>query len=377
MSFKFIHTSDWQIGKVFRFVNQETMGILQEARLNAISRIGEIAAERGIRHVLVAGDVYDVEQPKDEDLGRPVERMRSARTVQWHLLPGNHDPHRPEGLWARLQKRDIPDNVHFLLEQKPALLEDERAALLPAPLFHKRTLNDPAEYMKSCETPEGFVRIGIGHGTVVSFSSSPESTPNLIAEDHAERANLAYMALGDWHGQRQISSRCWYSGTPETDAFDVDGGGQALVVEIDGPAAIPKVEPVPVGSYEWHVVEAKVSGRNEIDELDARLRSISKTPSRMLVNLKVSGTLSLRNHRYFAEKIQDGLSAAFCFLQVHDGDLLDEPTSEDLDQIGVGGYIRDAVDRLRQKAESGSGEDQAIARDALRRLYVEWMKRQA
>ena len=33
MKTKIIHTSDWQIGKVFRFVDNGTMGLLQEARL--------------------------------------------------------------------------------------------------------------------------------------------------------------------------------------------------------------------------------------------------------------------------------------------------------------------------------------------------------
>ena len=41
MAVRFIHTSDWQIGKVFRFVDSSTMGLLQEARLRAITRLGE------------------------------------------------------------------------------------------------------------------------------------------------------------------------------------------------------------------------------------------------------------------------------------------------------------------------------------------------
>jgi len=32
MSLRFLHTSDWQIGKVYRFVDDGTMGLLQEAR---------------------------------------------------------------------------------------------------------------------------------------------------------------------------------------------------------------------------------------------------------------------------------------------------------------------------------------------------------
>ena len=59
MAFRFIHTADWQIGKVFRFVDDAAMGALQLARLEAITRIGELALEYHVRDVLVAGDVYD------------------------------------------------------------------------------------------------------------------------------------------------------------------------------------------------------------------------------------------------------------------------------------------------------------------------------
>ncbi len=61
MTIKFIHTSDWQIGKVFRFVDDGRMGRLQEARLTAITRLDDLAVEHGAGHILVAGDVYDLE----------------------------------------------------------------------------------------------------------------------------------------------------------------------------------------------------------------------------------------------------------------------------------------------------------------------------
>lgn len=98
MTTRLIHTSDWQIGKVFRFVDNATMGLLQGARLGAISRIGELARNHGAGHVLVAGDVYDMEALSPSSLNQPLERMRNFSAVHWHLLPGNHDPHRPSGL---------------------------------------------------------------------------------------------------------------------------------------------------------------------------------------------------------------------------------------------------------------------------------------
>ena len=75
MTLRLIHTSDWQIGKVFRFVDNATMGLLQEARLRAITRLGELAGEKGAQHILVAGDVYDMQalSPRSlNQLTRPI-----------------------------------------------------------------------------------------------------------------------------------------------------------------------------------------------------------------------------------------------------------------------------------------------------------------
>ena len=69
------------------------------------------------------------------------------------------------------------------------------------------------------------------------------------------------LALGDWHGQKKINERCWYSGTPETDAFDVIDGGQALLVEIEGPTTPPPVTPLPTGHYTWVTHSGQIKSR--------------------------------------------------------------------------------------------------------------------
>lgn len=95
------------------------MGLLQEARLRAITRLGEHAIEQNVSHILVAGDVYDMEALTPRSLGQPLERMRSFGSVAWHLLPGNHDPHRPNGLWDQLLRRELPPNVRLHLAAEP------------------------------------------------------------------------------------------------------------------------------------------------------------------------------------------------------------------------------------------------------------------
>lgn len=377
MVVRLLHTSDWQIGKVFRFVDNATMGLLQEARLRTIIRLGELAGKHAARHILVAGDVYDMEALSPRSLNQPLERMRNFADVHWHLLPGNHDPHRPNGLWDQLQRKGLPDNVHIHITAKPAIFEDDAFALLPAPLHHRRTLDDPTAYMDEVDLPDGLVRIGLAHGTVTGFGSDDKDVPNYIAPDRPTRAGLSYLALGDWHGQKKINDRCWYSGTPETDAFDVIDGGKALFVEIEGPGGAPAVTPLQTGHFTWTTNSELVNSREDIDFLAEKLRSVAADLDRVLVHLAVEGALSLEDQLYFEEQIVDGVSAAFCFMRVDDRRLFPRPTPEDLDRIDRGGFVRTAAEELKRKAEEGIEVEREIAAKALQRLYIEHMKLQA
>ena len=372
MTFRFLHTADWQIGKVFRFLDDSTAGLLQEARLKAITRLGELAEKHDVHHVLVAGDVYDMEALLPRSINQPLERMKRFATVQWHLLPGNHDPHRPNGLWDQILRKTPPTNVTIHVEPKPLILEDESVVLLPAPLHYRKVLNDPTAFMDAMESPTDFIRIALAHGTVTGFGSDNADIANYISPDRPASANLAYLALGDWHGQRRINDRCWYSGTPETDAFDVSGGGQALLVEIDGPQAVPVVTPVQTGEFNWMKVSEHIDSRDEIDHLAEKLRNIDDDLDRLLVDLTVEGALSLEDTQYFQEQIVDGVSAALCHLRVDDRGLIPQPTDEDLDRIDRGGFVRQAAEALKLRAET-EGEG-GIAAAALKRLYVEHMK---
>ncbi|MXW04398.1 MAG: DNA repair exonuclease [Gemmatimonadetes bacterium] len=374
---RFIHTSDWQIGKVFRFLDDTTMGLLQEARLQAINRIGEQAHNCEVEDVLVAGDIYDMEELTPQSVNRPLERMRTFSNVVWHLIPGNHDPHRPNGLWDRLLHRGLPDNVRVYIKREPVILKDNDLALLPAPLHYRHELDDITAYMDHVELADGVVRIGLAHGTVTDFGSSSGRAPNFITPDRIRSADLDYLALGDWHGQLKINERCWYSGTPEVDAFHTENGGQALLVKIEGRGATPVVEPFPTGYYTWERVTEQINCGEDIDYLETRLRGLAEALDRVLIHLEIEGAVSLEDRQRFQNQITDGVTAAFCYMRIDDDHLYSKPTERDLDQIDRGGFVRAAAEELKQRAEDDSDEEQAIAAQALHRLFIEHMKLQA
>ncbi len=374
MTFRFIHTADWQIGKVFRFVDNAAMGGLQLARLEAITRIGKLAAQEfEVRHVLVAGDVYDHASPSPHSRNQVIERMRAHPSVQWHLLPGNHDPHQPNGLWDQIRRRGLPDNIQVHTQSAVSIIEKDIAVLLSAPLQHRRTLNDPTAWMDDQATETGLIRIGLAHGAVHSFDANEEQRANPIDPARPQLAQLDYMALGDWHGELEVNERCWYSGTPETDSFQTRGRGTVLLVEIDGPGELPKVTVLSTGQYRWESLNERVESLADVDLLENKLRSLDGDLNRTLVDLMVSGALSLADLLHFEERIVEGAAAAIFHLRIDREQMFPEPTDDDLDSIDPGGIVRAAADRLRATVETG-GSDAGLAREAIRRLYIEHKK---
>lgn len=372
---RFIHTSDWQIGKTFRFADDASQ-VLRDERLDVITRLGELARSNGASNVLVAGDVYDVETPSERTLRQPIERMRAFEAVQWHLIPGNHDAHTPRGPWERLrrigEREGFPPNIHLHLAPEPVALADSAAFLLPSVLTRRHVTEDPTAWMDEAPTPEGVMRIGLAHGTVASFGSDAGSTPNRIAPERPALAGLAYLALGDWHGAVPVSERCGYSGTPEADDFDVggNGGGTAHVVEIEGPGAPPTVSTYRTGRFVWHKLDISVHSAADVDVLEARLRALAPDLGIALVWLRVSGALSLDTREAFERRIRHGVGNALRVLRLDNSALLPEPTAADLAVIDHAGFVRTAADRLAARAGDATDPQRDLAAAALQRLYV-------
>lgn len=364
---RFIHTADWQIGKVFKQfgAKEET---LRQARLAAIERLGELARSNGVHHILVAGDVYDNEAPNTITLRAPIERMKAFADIHWHLLPGNHDPHRPEGIWDRVAQLGLPPHIHLHLTPNPVELDDG-AFLLPAPLLRKTEFDDLTAWMDAAVTPTGALRIGLAHGAVTNFTSEGEAT-NPIDPMRPAKAKLDYLALGDWHRTLQIGPAVWYAGTPEPDRAGRQERGTALLVEISGPSAPPTIAPLVTGTYRWLTRTERLSDGSELTDLDQRLRS-EQDLSRLILRLRLEGTLPLAAHADLQHRLVD-LEAAVFYLDVDQTALVVRPTQSDLEAIDFDGVLRRSADRLKAIVDdpAHSAEMRRRAEDALIELYL-------
>jgi len=364
---RFIHTADWQVGKPFRNFGDRDV-LLRQARLTAIETIGRLALAEGAPHVLVAGDLYDTEAPSQKTLLEPIERMRNVPAVSWHIIPGNHDYHRGNGLWDRARALGLPSNVHLHLAPEAAPLGDG-AVLLPAPLRRKSEVNDLTEWMDGAETAPGKIRIGLAHGSVQGFDSSGEAN-NPIAADRARRAGLDYLALGDWHRTLQVGPATWYAGTPEADRFNSQEIGQVLLVEVSGPGAAPKVTPVRTGAHRWLAQAEELSDAADLDGLEARLRAIPDLTG-LLMRLTVKGTLDLTARADLDHRLA-ALEAAMFWLEPNLAGLHVRPTLADLEKIDFDGVLREAAETLKLQAENAALNpvERRRAEEALVQLYL-------
>jgi hypothetical protein len=224
--------------------------------------------------------------------------------------------------------------------------------------------------MNAAQTPSGARRIGLAHGSVREFGSTSSSANNLIAINRATQANLDYLALGDWHGVNRIDDRTWYAGTPEPDGFNLggEGGGQVLLVELDGDAP-PQVKRLVAGRFQWMNETAAIRSAEEVSLLESRLRSLDSDLSSVLLQLRVEGTVDLKVREMFEQKIRLGIGSAVRYLRLTAEHLYLKPTSDDLEAIDHAGFVRTAADRLAAQAESGPDEQRSLAAEALQRLF--------
>lgn len=356
---RFLHTADWQIGRQYTRFEAEDAAALAEARFTAVEHLASLAVEEQVDAVLVAGDIFDAQTLTDRTLHRTFQAL-AAFEGPWIMLPGNHDAALAESVWSRAARIGaIPDNVRLLITPEVHLMEEISAAILPAPLTQRQTYEDLSTWFDSADTPEGFLRIGLAHGSVEGQLPDAIDSPNPIAADRAARACLDYLALGDWHGLKQIGQRTWYSGTPEQERFKDNGAGQALLVEIDGPGASPRAEAKLIGQHSWHQWRRTLAVASDLDELVAELEAL---PAMSVIDLTLDGQLDMAGQQRLEKAL--GIAAGrHRSLQVHTAGLVLAPTADDIASLHADGYVGNVINELQRRQEKDA--EREAAREAL------------
>ena len=366
--FRFIHSSDLHLGRRFGNFPEDIRGRLVEARHAAIERLSAAARNHEAGHVLIAGDLFDTETPSEQVWRQALAAMAAAEDIDWWILPGNHDSLAAEALWDGFRAQ-APGNVHLIDSAAPVEIASG-AMLLPSPAPSRFPGRDVTDWMPDCPTAEGSLRIGLAHGSVVTFGSEDDSAET-IPPDRAASAGLDYLALGDWHGYKPIGDRTFYSGSPERDRFKHRGRGVCLAVTIAGSGAAPEVAEIETGGFDWQDISLPLTPEQDAaGALAAALPQDRSLRRDTLVRLRASGWVRLPQ-RMELMRAAAKEEPEFGYFHFSDAELETEYEPDDLDDIARIGALRIAADALYRDAEDDtkSKEDREVAAAALRRLY--------
>ncbi|MBY7812691.1 exonuclease SbcCD subunit D [Vibrio fluvialis] len=230
---KFLHTSDWHLGRQFHNVS------LLEDQRNVLKQLIDYLKNNAVDAVIVAGDVYDRSVPPTvaiELLDEVVSSICTDLNIPMIMIPGNHDGAKRLGFAAKQMKGA---GLHIISDfeqmMTPVVLKSDQAGDVA---FYGMPYNDPEQvrhhYQNSVTTHDEAHQflcecikaqrdtsqrhVLISHcfvdGAMESDSERPLSIGGSDRVNHEHFADFDYVALGHLHQpQKKGEEHIRYSGS--------------------------------------------------------------------------------------------------------------------------------------------------------------------
>jgi len=385
MTTRFLHTADWQLGKPFAGIGDvQKRSLVQQERFTAIHRIGLAATEHRAEFVVVAGDLFDSASVTKATVSAACSAI-GRLGLPVIAIPGNHDHGGPGSIWqqAFFQREcaSLAPNFRILLSAEP--VELETAVIFPCPLLRRAESADPTAWLRSLDLAAdafgGKPRIVLAHGSTQGFGTTSDDdeidggATNLLDLSKLAAPTFDYIALGDWHGTKQVGPKAWYSGTPELDRFpkgDSNEPGHCLTVTASR-GGLPQVQPVRTARLGWHQLACDFADDGALARLQQAVEALVGIRSHEdLFRLELTGSLGIEAATRL-EQFLESLDARLLRIKLSNRTVI-SPSADEiaaLTQRTSDPLISRVATQLVARA-AGAGEEAAVARIALRELHA-------
>ena len=382
---RFLHTADWQLGKPFAGIDDpQKRALLQQERIQVIRRIGDAARAHQAEFILVAGDLFDSPTASKATVSAACSAIGQLG-IPVLVIPGNHDHGGAGGVWEQIffqrEHASLAPNLRILLKPEPVELDS--AWIFPCPLLRRAESTDTTAWLRLADALAGCSsdkpRLVLAHGSTQEFTSqSDDEEANTTGTNQIDLSRLSagafdYVALGDWHGAKQITQTAWFSGTPELDRFQKGEGhdpGNVLVVAA-GRGQTPTVTSVHTGRFGWHEISFDFAEDSSLAVFRERIEGlIGQRANVDLLRLELTGALGVQAAGQL-EQALESLQARLLRLKLTN-QVVVAPTADEIEAL-----TQRPSDPLTARVASqlvsratGSDETAASARIALRELYA-------
>ncbi len=355
---KLLHTADLHLGAPF--VSLGERGEAQRAQLLAtFDAIVELALAEEVDAVLVAGDLFDSNNPSPKTLDRVTRGLSTlAAACPVFLLPGTHDCAGPSSLWPAFP---APPGLHVFLESGALRLPELDATVHALVIEGRKARAGALSRVRPDE--ESSLNIGLAHGSL-AIPGLIEDDHLLISSDDVAATGMDYLALGHWHSFRTETCGevvACYPGAPEMLAKDQRGAGQAVLVTLEAGAGA-RVEPRTVGRRRFDSMKIGVEGLGSIGQLEEQIAA--KADPDLVLDVTLDGLCSL-GLDIDTEELVASLADSFFVLTVRDEThpTLQDVALADLSPETVAGRF---AENMSKRIEGAEGEEKSVYEEALR-----------
>ncbi|WP_050908330.1 exonuclease SbcCD subunit D [Vibrio harveyi] len=297
---KFIHTSDWHIGRQFHHVS------LLDDQQAVLDQLIQYIENNPVDAVVVAGDIYDRSVPPTiaiELLNKVVKRICGELNTPMILISGNHDGAERLGFGSEQMKNaglHIISNFEDMLT--PVVIETESAGQVA---FYGMPYNDPEQVRFAYQEPvsthdqahkllaekiaEQFQseqrNVLVSHcfvdGAIESESERPLSIGGSDRVSHEHFLNFDYVALGHLHQpQKKGEEYIRYSGSLMKYSFGEQNQKKGFtLVEIDQNGFVSAEHINLAAPHEMRIVEG------ELEQVIEKGKTDPKNEDYLLVRL--------------------------------------------------------------------------------------------
>lgn len=276
---KFLHTSDWHLGRQFHNVS-----LLEDQRY-VLKQLIDYLKNNAVDAVIVAGDVYDRSVPPTvaiELLDEVVSSICTDLNIPMIMIPGNHDGAKRLGFAAKQMKGA---GLHIISDfeqmMTPVVLKSDQAGDVA---FYGMPYNDPEQvrhhYQNSVTTHDEAHQflcecikaqrdtsqrhVLISHcfvdGAMESDSERPLSIGGSDRVNHVHFADFDYVALGHLHQpQKKGEEHIRYSGSLMKYSFSEQHQKKGMTLVELNDAGFVAAEHIPLSApHDMRIIEGEL-----------------------------------------------------------------------------------------------------------------------
>lgn len=272
MTVRFLHAADLHLDSPLGGLDADSgapVERIQAATRQALGRLVDLAVEREVALLLVAGDVFDGDHPDVRSALYFTQQMaRFARSGgRAILIRGNHDAD------ARLvQALRLPEGVRILDHRRPETVElPELGLAVHGQSFATRAVSENLARNYPRALP-GMLNIGLLH-TALDAAGGPHERYAPCSRADLDALGYDYWALGHIHARQEVSRAPWivYAGNLQGRHANETGPKGATLVTVEQ-GRIAEVEACALDVFRFARADIDVTGAPSPDSVWTRVQ---------------------------------------------------------------------------------------------------------